>query len=440
MTRTLTVQKISLNDPDAIFWDQALEWGSRFNHCMFFNGNGVKYPMGAFPRMIMAGRRREISFIEGNAFSAMRSDRDQHRSWLCGYFGYDLKNEIEKLQSSNQDFTQFPEMCFFEPEHVLIFGTDEISIYSEWPASRIIEDISASEAQHNSKKEGNASLMSSVSRNQYINTVEKIREHILNGDIYEMNYCIDFVFEEAYLEPLQLFRALTLQSPTPFSCFGRFGDHYLICASPERFLRRNGDELLSQPIKGTAQRSDKPEADARSKSALFNSEKERAENMMIVDLVRNDLAKSAITGSVKVPELFGIYSFRHLHQMISSVTARIKTGVHAVDTIKNAFPMGSMTGAPKVKVMELIEHYESARRSIYSGAAGFFTPDEDFDFNVVIRSLTYNSKTRHLSFSVGSAITFDSDPEQEYEECLLKARAILEVLSQYGIRLPDPSE
>jgi para-aminobenzoate synthetase component 1 len=153
-----------------------------------------------------------------------------------------------------------------------------------------------------------------------------------------------------------------------------------------------------------------------------------AENLMIVDLVRNDLAKSSKPGSVKVEELFGIYSFKQLHQMISTVSSIKRENVDPVEVIKNAFPMGSMTGAPKIRAMELIEKYETTKRGVYSGASGYFTPEMDFDFNVLIRSIFYNDTANKLSFQVGSAITYDADPEYEYKECLLKAKAIFEIL------------
>jgi para-aminobenzoate synthetase component 1 len=263
--------------------------------------------------------------------------------------------------------------------------------------------------------------------------VEKIRNHILEGDIYEMNLCLQFALWEVDIDPLDIYTSLTQRSPTPFSCFTRLNELYILSASPERFLRKQGEILISQPIKGTAKRHTDPGDDLRSKEALFSSEKERAENMMIVDLVRNDLARSSVIGSVHVPEIFGIYSFEQWHQMISSVTGKLRPDVYSVDAISNAFPMGSMTGAPKVKVMELIEHYEDFRRGIYSGAVGYFTPEENFDFNVVIRSIIYNRTSQKLSFAVGSAITYDSDPQAEYDECLLKAKAIIEILSATGI-------
>jgi len=218
-------------------------------------------------------------------------------------------------------------------------------------------------------------------------------------------------------------------SPTPFANYFKINDHYIISATPERFLSRRGRKLISQPIKGTSSRNSDFIKDTEQKEALYSNEKERAENVMIVDLVRNDLTKSAKQGTVRVEELFGVYSFKQVHQMISTVVCDLDENLSNAKIISNTFPMGSMTGAPKISAMQLAEKYESSKRGVYSGAVGYFAPNADFDFNVVIRTLLYNAKNKYLSFHVGSAITLDSDPEGEYEECLLKGKAIIDVLT-----------
>jgi para-aminobenzoate synthetase component 1 len=183
-------------------------------------------------------------------------------------------------------------------------------------------------------------------------------------------------------------------------------------------------------MKGTAGRDLMDSAnDEALKKVLESSAKEQAENVMIVDLVRNDLSKVCTDGTVKVDELFKIYSFPQVHQMISTISGELDPSVNFSDIVKATFPMGSMTGAPKRRVIELTEQYEVSSRGIYSGAVGYFTPEDDFDFNVVIRSLMYNKSTRYLSYHVGSGITFYSDPEKEWEECLLKAEGIKKVLT-----------
>jgi para-aminobenzoate synthetase component I len=223
---------------------------------------------------------------------------------------------------------------------------------------------------------------------------------------------------------------LSALSPNPFGGIYRLGEKWLLCASPERFLRKTGNRILSQPIKGTAARTSINEiSDTEAKQALFNSGKDRSENVMVVDLVRNDLAKISEEGTVVVDELYGIYTFPHVHQMISTISGQLKTAITFADIIKATFPMGSMTGAPKKRVRELIKAYEPVPRGLFSGTIGYISPKGDFDFNVVIRSLLYNALTGYLSFPAGSGITFYSDAEAEWEECLLKVSAIRQILT-----------
>src|SRR5690606_12086207 len=230
------------------------------------------------------------------------------------------------------------------------------------------------------------------------------------------------------IKPVEIYHALNRISPTPFSVYFKASGRYVISASPERFLCRRGNKLISQPIKGTSPRNPDQVQDEAHKFMLLNNEKEKAENVMIVDLVRNDLTRSARPGSVQVEELFGVYSFRQVHQLISTVVCEKADNLSNTRIIANTFPMGSMTGAPKISALKLAEKYERSRSGVYSGAIGYFGPDGNFDFNVVIRTLLYNASTNYLSFQTGSAITLDSDPEKEYEECILKAQAIMEVL------------
>ncbi|MCB0641386.1 MAG: anthranilate synthase component I family protein, partial [Phaeodactylibacter sp.] len=264
------------------------------------------------------------------------------------------------------------------------------------------------------------------SKPEYLQQVQRIKEHILEGDLYELNFCQEFFTEGVACDPLALFHQLNQAAKTPFAAYYKVRNRHLLCASPERFLKKTGDRVVSQPIKGTIQRGSTPATDAAFKAQLQASEKDRAENVMIVDLVRNDLAKTCLPGSVQVDDLFGIYPFETVFQMISTISGRNKPGTSPIEVLRQAFPMGSMTGAPKVKSMELIEALERSQRGLYSGALGYISPEGDFDFNVVIRSLLYNAATEYLAFQVGGAIVYDSIPEQEYEECLLKAKALLQ--------------
>ena len=265
------------------------------------------------------------------------------------------------------------------------------------------------------------------SKNEYLQTVKKLQQHILRGDCYEVNFCQEFYSIGIPINPLMVYQKLSKLSPSPFSAFYRNNDKYCICASPERYIAKRGTTLISQPIKGTAKRyPEDARLDELSKGELLNSEKEKSENVMVVDLVRNDLSKVCKEGSVKVKELFGIYSFPQVHQMISTIEGEISEGLIWVDVLEATFPMGSMTGAPKQRVMELIEDFEQTKRGLFSGAIGYVDPHGNADFNVVIRSILFNADTNYISMQAGSAITFYSDAKKEYEECLLKA-AILKL-------------
>lgn len=253
-------------------------------------------------------------------------------------------------------------------------------------------------------------------------------DHIRRGDIYEANFCIEFYAQDARIDPLATFNHLNELSSAPFSTFLRLGQLYALSSSPERFLRKQGQRLISQPIKGTRKRGVNQQEDQRLKQDLERDPKERSENIMITDLVRNDMSKIARKASVHVDELCKVYSFEQVHQMISTVSCTIDQDFLEVDVIKALFPMGSMTGAPKIRAMEIIEELEDFKRGLYSGAVGYFHPSGDFDFNVIIRTILYNQASRYLCLPVGSAITIGSEIDQEYAECLLKAKAMREVL------------
>ena len=252
--------------------------------------------------------------------------------------------------------------------------------------------------------------------------------HIERGDIYEANFCQEFFSENTKIDPLKSYLHLNEISKPPFATFLKFDKHYVLSASPERYLKKTGERIVSQPIKGTAKRLEDPSEDKKMVEKLSLDPKERSENIMITDLVRNDLSKIAEKGSVKVEELCKIYSFEQVHQMISTISCTVSADLSPVKIIKNTFPMGSMTGAPKISAMKIIEELEDAKRGLYSGAVGYFEPNGDFDFNVIIRSILYNEDLNYVSYSVGGAITVKSIPENEYEECLIKAKAMREVL------------
>lgn len=441
-----------------------LEWGRQFQKFCVLDSNNWN---GNQNELIAAvGSLDEIN-PHKNSFEELKKFHFETNDWLFGHLSYDLKNETENLSSENFDGLNFPQMHFFRPEYIFRMtslsppegGKDaewfvEISFLPELSSEEEVKNIfkAITTAQlpltikHSARGETSQSeqplaIKSRIQKLEYIGTVNKIKDHIGRGDIYEMNYCMEFFSEKAEIDPVGVFQKLCEASQAPFSAFYRAGEHYLMCASPERFLKKTRDGIISQPIKGTAKRGENIAEDVRLRNSLRQSEKEKSENVMIVDLVRNDLSRSC--DNVKVDELFGVYTFEQWHQMISTVSGELREGVDFTEVIRNSFPMGSMTGTPKVRAMELIEQYEKTKRGLYSGAVGYITPsleergpggEVNFDFNVVIRSILYNQRNKYLSFQVGSAITANSVAEQEYEECLLKARGM------FGALHPSPSE
>ncbi|HNF29742.1 MAG TPA: anthranilate synthase component I family protein, partial [Chitinophagaceae bacterium] len=269
-----------------------------------------------------------------------------------------------------------------------------------------------------------------ISKEEYIKCIHQLKQHIQRGDCYEINFCQEFFAKDVAINTIEVYKKLTTLSATPFACYYKLNEQYLLCASPERFVCKNGNKIISQPIKGTIKRNLKDSLqDDVLKKQLQNSSKDKTENVMIVDLVRNDLSKICTKGSVIVEELFGVYSFPQVHQMISTVSGNVQKNINFSEVLQATFPMGSMTGAPKKRVLELTEQYEKSNRGIYSGTVGYITPENNFDFNVVIRSIMYNAVNKYLSYMVGGGITINSNAEDEYQECLLKATAIKEVLT-----------
>jgi para-aminobenzoate synthetase component 1 len=409
-----------------------LNWANRFNICCLLDNQQYHLPHHSVECLLAAGATRTVEAPAGKAFDHLLHFYEQDHDWLFGHLCYDLKNELEPLHSRHFDGIGFPDLFFFAPQVIIQLGLDSISIGTfDDNHQTIYQEILVMPIPGTETVAESVAVHSRISREEYIAIIKKLQQHILRGDCYEINFCQEFFAKNVSLDPLGAYRLLSDMSPNPFSAFYKLDDKYLLCASPERYLKKSGDDIFSQPIKGTWHRAPADAVeDNKNKELLYNSANDRSENVMIVDLVRNDLSKICEEGSVAVEELFGIYSFPQVHQMISTVGGKLRAGLHFMVAIKATFPMGSMTGAPKLRVMELIEQYEQTRRGIFSGAVGYITPAGDFDFNVVIRSLLYNASRKYLSFPAGSGITWYSDPANEYEECLLKAAAIRKVLSK----------
>lgn len=405
-----------------------LNWANQFSIFCLLDNHNYAIPPHQVDCLLAAGSIRSVESSPGKSLANLQQFIDQEKSWLFGHLSYDLKNEIEVLTSSNPDHIGFPDLFFFEPEIVLRLDSKGLKIEKGKDPEKIFNDIAGSNrADYNSFA---VSIEPRMSREEYINTIEELRSHILRGDCYEINYCQEFFANHAHIDPITVYGQLCDLSPNPFSALYKLNEKWLICSSPERFLIKTKDKIISQPIKGTSKRYPEDKLrDAESRNALFNSSKDRSENVMVVDLVRNDLSKVCEEGSVSVEELYGIYSFPQVHQMISTISGRVRKDSSFTDIIRACFPMGSMTGAPKKRVMELVEKYERTKRGLFSGSVGYITPDGDFDLNVVIRSIMYNEREKYISYQVGSGITYYSDAASEWEECMIKAMAMRRVIT-----------
>lgn len=335
------------------------------------------------------------------------------------FINYDHKNKIENFPKKENNPLQFSKQLFIEVEKTIEsddFVFDEIGVgvtprRDQPPISKPIE------------------IKATITKDKYLANAFKLKQHIQQGDIYEINYCMTFEAFDVTIDPLSIYQKLNAISKAPYSALAKFDKQYIISSSPELFLSKSGNQLITKPIKGTAKRGTTTEQDNLIKEQLYNNAKERNENVMIVDVARNDLSRIAKKGTVKVDKLFDIESYDQVHQMVSTVSCELKNNTSFEEIIKATFPMASMTGAPKIRAMELIDEYELYNRGPYSGTLGYIDENGDFDLSVLIRSIFYDEEKQYLSFTVGSAITSLCNAEDEYEECLLKAKAMVEVLA-----------
>ena len=404
-----------------------LNWADQFNIFCLLDNNDYSFDDPSFECMMAVGCVRSYNFNGEDDLQKLQLFYDENPNWLFGHLGYNaLGNSYDTIA---KDTTGFSNGFFFEPEIIIKLSADKIEILKGQQGEEAIIAEIESTAIASSRENITLNIKPAIDREQYITAIEKLKEHIKRGDCYEVNFCQKFSAENAIINPVEVYKKLSELTPAPLGALYKLNAVYCMCASPERFLQKRGMQLISQPIKGTSRRDIDPTKDESNKKYLTSSTKEKSENVMVVDLVRNDMSVICEKGSVIVRELFGVYSFPQVHQMISTVQGILAEGQKFTEVFKACFPMGSMTGAPKKRVMELIEKYEFSPRGLFSGSIGYISPDGDFDFNVVIRSIFYDSKSQEVSFFAGSGITFYSDPEEEYAECLLKAKAILEVLT-----------
>jgi len=433
--------KLSFKVADVLeFKERLLQWSQQFYETIWLDSNSQTESYSSFDVILAVDALTALQTDSINAFENLKEYQSETKDWIFGYLSYDLKNDVEKLSSNNHDGLDFPELFFFQPKKIIQIKGDVVEFnYLNMVIEEIEDDFKIiknhfQEPNNSIKITDDIRIKLRVFKDEYFRGAEEMLRHVHWGDIYEANFCQEFYAENTRIDPLRTYERLNSISKAPFATFLRLDDKYLLSASPERYLRKEGDRIISQPIKGTAKRSHNVVEDKLLKNRLKEDPKEGAENIMIVDLVRNDLSKSALRGSVEVKELCEVYTYEQVHQMVSTIVSRVPADKNPVELIKETFPMGSMTGAPKISAMRIIEKLEAFKRGLYSGAVGYFTPDNNFDFNVVIRSILYNETNQYVSYAVGSALTAKASPELEYEECLLKAKAMREVLENLNIQ------
>jgi len=427
------IKKITLPNGHKIK-ERLLQWSQQFREVVWLDSNNYHQAYSSYDAVLAVDAFTILQTDATEAFDKLKEYQSHTKDWLFGYLTYDLKYDTENLKSANFDGLDFPELYFFQPKKVFLLKDNVLEIqYLHFVDDELEEDYVEiitidNESVKFEEEKKPIKIKLRMTKDSYFDKFQKIHNHICRGDIYEMNFCQEFYAENTEIDPLHVYENLNAISSPPFATFFKLEDKYLLSASPERYVRKENTLIVSQPIKGTAKRSSNSIEDKQLKSDLEHDEKERSENIMIVDLVRNDLSKTATKGSVKVTELCKVYSFDQVHQMISTVTAEVLHAKSPVEVLRTTYPMGSMTGAPKVSAMKIIEELEETKRGLYSGAVGYFTPDNDFDFNVIIRSILYNKSNKYVSYSVGGAITVKSTAEAEYQECLIKAKAMREAL------------
>ncbi|WP_340155979.1 aminodeoxychorismate synthase component I [uncultured Winogradskyella sp.] len=414
------------------FKQNLLLWSQQFDDVVWLDSNNHKDEYSNYDAVLAVDAFTTIRTDFFDAFERLKEYQTSIKDWIFGYLTYDLKNTTERLKSENFDGLDFPDLYFFQPKKLFLFKDNQVEIkYLKMVDDEIDADLKSIANVISSaveKLQNPIKIKLRIHKDEYFEKVTKMLNHIHRGDIYEANFCQEFYAEDSEINPIETFKKLNENSKPPFASFLKFEDKYMMSASPERYIKKNGTTVISQPIKGTAKRSKNKTEDLKLIENLLKDPKERSENIMIVDLVRNDLSHTATKGSVEVKELCKVYSFLQVHQMISTVQSKVAPETNAVDIIKSTFPMGSMTGVPKISAMNIIENLEETKRGLYSGSVGYFAPNGDFDFNVIIRSILYNETKKYISYSVGGAITAKSDPLKEYEECLIKAKAMREAL------------
>lgn len=387
---------------------KVLHYISEYNTFTFFDNNHFAINPRRFEFLAAAGIRKKISFAE----------IPKHQDWIFFQFDYEF-NPLAPEDSNCQ---------IIIPETVIYCMADsnDIHIESVQNPECIQQDILKHPHQLELKPFiQTPTFQSQIAKKVYLDTIEQIRDDIYWGKYYELNYCVPFEAQVKIPDTKAFFYHFNKKNPAPMAAYLRQGHRYLFCSSPERFVFTDQSNIIVQPIKGTAPRGYTKAQLEYNTQRLQNSIKDRAENVMIVDLTRNDLSRICEIGSVQVPELFGIYPFQYLIQMISTIQGRLKPNIAFTDIWKAVYPMGSMTGAPKPTVIDHISKYEQYIRGMYSGSVGYIQPNGNIDSNVVIRSLEYNHQSEQVIYKAGGAITYQSDAQSEWDEVLLKSKSMM---------------
>ncbi|MDT8347944.1 MAG: anthranilate synthase component I family protein, partial [Flavobacteriaceae bacterium] len=413
------------------------EKAAREAYCYCLDSNLHQDKYGKYEWLCAYGAAKQL-IIRPDSPDALQQISDflnQHpNEWIFFSISYDFKNHLEQLSSNNTDYFEFPDAVFTLPKTVIFKekNAQEPGFYSynsKQSKQEFFEEINAFNVEEKSNANPvDRQLNACMDFKQYQLAFEALMEEIRFGNTYEANLCMAFTNTVDHFEPFTTFTKLNQLSKAPFAAFTRHENHFLISASPERFIAKRQQQLIAQPIKGTAARAKEPTEDLARKNSLIHNPKERSENIMIVDLMRNDLSKICVRNSVEAVELCAVYSFEHVHQMISTIVGTLAEDKNFSEVLGALFPMGSMTGAPKISTMHIIERLENFKRSMYSGCVGYMNPNGDFDSSVIIRSLLYHQKKQQLTAAAGSAVTHRSSLHAEYEECLHKAAALMSVI------------
>lgn len=410
--------------------------------------------MGCNPFLTFESKNGNITITEdkssrsfaGDPFASLQELLDKYHvdntgklpfcGGAVGYFAYDMCHHVEKLPRTALDDIQVPDCWFGFYDSIIAVEHQEGAVYlvatgiheeEETAISALQQKIDSLRHQDLVQPAGIAcgEIESNFSKQDYMQAVQRIREYIRSGDIYQANMTQRFRCHTQE-KPFHLYSRLRKMNPAPFACYIDFGQAQILSSSPERFIKIDESSIETRPIKGTRPRGKTPAEDQANKEELINSEKDRSELLMIVDLERNDLSRVSKTGTVKVPELFYLEEYATVHHLVSTVTGEMRADIKPLDVIKAAFPGGSITGAPKIRAMEVIDELEPTQRNIYTGSIGYIGFDGNVDLNIAIRTILLKDETAY--FQAGGGIVWDSDPALEYEETLHKAKAIIKTL------------